>query len=90
VWLNHDLGVEKMAQHVKVLAAKTNDPSSIPGTHVMEGELVLYLPTCTVASAGLLFQIHKTNRVALCTGFTLKDAEVRGPSGAGDEACPGE
>lgn len=53
-----------MAQQVKILAAKTNDLTSIPGTHVMEGELVLYLHTCTMACAGLLFQIHKTNRVA--------------------------
>lgn len=33
-----NLGTSKMAEREKVLVAKCDDLSSIPGTHVMEGE----------------------------------------------------
>lgn len=44
----------------------------------------------TMACAGLICQMHKTNKAAFYTWFTLKDAEVRGQFRAGDETCPGE
>lgn len=36
MYKNHKAG--KMSEWVKALAAKPADPSSIPGTHMIEGE----------------------------------------------------
>lgn len=33
-----EVGVSKMAQQIKVLANKSEDPSSVPGPHMMEGQ----------------------------------------------------